>query len=193
MSSAVMLSTVLRGTVRRVSRSIYRPPWRIDVETRPAVHLPPGTSVVALARAVAAALDAAGAPRPASIGLVLSDDAELAGLNAEHMGKAGPTDVLSFPMLPPEAFGPGAVPPDQPRPPRVRLHLGDIIVSIERATDQALGGRGGHTGDVCWTEAEELRLLVTHGALHVCGLDHAEPTEEAAMRAIERGLLASGV
>ena len=60
----------------------------------------------ALARAIAAALDAAGAPSPASIGLILSDDAELAALNADHMGHDGPTDVLSFPLLPPEAFPP---------------------------------------------------------------------------------------
>jgi ssRNA-specific RNase YbeY (16S rRNA maturation enzyme) len=30
---------------------------------------------------------------------------------------------------------------------------------------------------------------VTHGALHVCGWDHAEPAEEAAMRDLERRLL----
>jgi len=30
---------------------------------------------------------------------------------------------------------------------------------------------------------------VTHGVLHICGLDHAEPAEEAAMRALERRLL----
>ena len=66
-------------------RSIYRQPWRIDVEVRPAVR--PPVSIAALVRAVAAALDATDAPRPASIGLILSDDAELAALNAEHMGK----------------------------------------------------------------------------------------------------------
>jgi probable rRNA maturation factor len=38
--------------------------------------------------------------------------------------------------------------------------------------------------------ADELRLLVTHGALHICGLDHVEPGEEAAMRALEQRLLA---
>ena len=63
---------------------------------------------------------------------------------------------------------------------------------MERATDQAMSGRGGHTGDVHWSAAEELRLLVTHGTLHVCGWDHAEPEEEAAMRALEQRLLAEG-
>jgi ssRNA-specific RNase YbeY (16S rRNA maturation enzyme) len=41
---------------------------------------------------------------PAILGLILADDAELAALNAEHMGHEGPTDVLSFPLLSPGAF-----------------------------------------------------------------------------------------
>jgi probable rRNA maturation factor len=105
---------------------------------------------------------------------------------------SGPTDVLSFPLLPPAAFAPGVAVPDVPRPPRARLHLGDIVVSVERAIDQAESGRGGQTGDVRWSAADELRLLVTHGVLHICGMDHASPDEEAAMRALERRLLSRG-
>lgn len=178
----------------------YRPPWRIDILTRPGV--PRIVPEAALARAIAAALDAAGARPPASIGLVLSDDAELAELNAAHMGQAGATDVLSFPLLPPDAYPrhPGSLAATGPAvpsparfalPPGTRPHLGDIVVSIERATSQAAAGRGGQTGDVAWSASDELRLLVTHGALHVCGWDHAEPVEEAAMRALERRLLAA--
>ena len=186
--------------------SHYLGPWRVDVARRDGVaRLVPAT---VLARAVATALDAAGAPAPASIGLVLSDDAELAELNAVHMGKDGPTDVLSFPLLPPEAFpvhpgkAAGAAPatPGGPAgptvaepfvlPPGTRQHLGDIIVSVERAVDQTAAGRGGQTSDVRWDARDELRLLVTHGTLHVCGWDHAELVEEAAMRETERRLLA---
>ncbi|MEX2184380.1 MAG: rRNA maturation RNase YbeY [Chloroflexota bacterium] len=170
-----------------MTRSIYLAPWRIDIDIRDGVQVP--VSSAALARAVAAALDAVRAPAPASIGLVLSGDAELASLNATHMGKAGPTDVLSFPLLPPEAFEPGVPLPDVPRPPGSRLHLGDIIVSVERAIQQAEQGRGGQTGDVRWSPIDELRLLVTHGTLHVCGRDHAEPDEETAMRAVELALI----
>ena len=178
------------------SRSVYAGRWRIDITIRPGViRLVP---FAVLARAIGAALAAAGAPSPASIGLILADDAELASLNVSHMGKDGPTDVLSFPLLPPAAFP--AQPGGAPRPalspvafalpPGRRLHLGDIVVSVERATDQAEAGRGGQTGDVRWSAADELRLLVTHGALHACGWDHAEPAEEAALRALEQKLLA---
>jgi len=190
-------------------RAFYLPPWRIDLTVRPGV--PRIVPAVALARTIRTALEAAGAPRSASIGLILTDDREMAGLNATHMGQAGPTDVLSFPLLPPEAFpghegrpapiratsvAPGvtgmaaaAAAVDFPLPPGARPHLGDIVVSVQRAIEQADQGRGGWTGDVRWSPADELRLLVTHGTLHVCGWDHAEPVEEAAMRLLERRLL----
>jgi probable rRNA maturation factor len=161
--------------------------WRIDVDRRTGVpRLVPAT---VLTRDVARALAAAGAPSPASLGLILSDDRELAELNAEHMGHAGPTDVLSFPLLPPESFQAGFAGPAFVLPPGRIPHLGDIVVSVERAIEQAEQGRGGHTGDVRWSPAEELRLLVTHGVLHVCGRDHAEPAEAIAMRSLERELL----
>ena len=141
-------------------------------------------AAAAIANAAANALDAAGAPRPGSVTIVLSDDEELAELNAAHMGLDGPTDVLSFPMLPPESF-----PAARVDPARARTHIGDIAISVERAMEQAAEGRGGQTGDVRWSPADELRLLVTHGTLHLCGMDHAEPGEETAMRALERDLL----
>ena len=180
------------------SRVFYRPPWRIDVTVRPDVR-----SLMRdadLARVVARALAAAGAPSPASISLILSDDSELTRLNGEHMGESGPTDVLSFPLLPPEAYPAhpgkaraGATTHQFVLPPSRRVQLGDIVVSVERAVAQARAGAGGQTGDVEWSPADELRLLVTHGVLHVCGWDHAEPVEEAAMRALEQQLLAGGV
>jgi probable rRNA maturation factor len=172
-------------------RSIYRPPWRIDLDVREGVDAP--LALALLARTAAAALDAVDAPAPASIGLILADDAELAQLNATHMGVDGPTDVLSFPLLPPSAFGSGAPEPAVPRPPGTRIHLGDIVVSVERATEQASTGRGGQTGDVRSSAADELRLLVTHGVLHICGWDHATPAEETAMRDLERRLLGAAL
>ena len=183
--------------------SVYLPPFRIDVTIRPGV--PHVASRHRVAAAVRAALAAAGAPGPASIGVVLSTDSEMVPLNATHMGASGATDVLSFPFLPPEAFPPherGTAVQRDPwvaaalkqafaLPPGLRAHLGDIIVSVERAIAQAADGRGGQTGDVSWSAAQELLLLAVHGSLHICGWDHAEPVEEAAMRALEQGVLAS--
>ena len=157
-------------------------------------------SLSALARTAARALTAAGAPSPASLALILSDDDELGDLNQEHMGEHGPTDVLSFPMLAPSAFPHHSgkqidTAADRERAPEFRqprarrTHLGDIVISVERAIDQADLGRGGQTSDVAWSAADELRLLVVHGVLHVCGWDHANAVERNAMRKLEREVL----
>ncbi len=183
------------------TRSVYVGPYRIDVTRRARVVAPvPMSRVAGIA---ARALAAGGAPRPASLGVVLTDDAELATLNEAHMGHEGPTDVLSFPLLDPSAFpaheraspAPTALAAAAPSsrdfalPPGRRVHLGDVVLSVERAIEQAELGHGGQTGDVRWSPGDEIRLLVAHGALHVCGWDHAEPTEERAMRALEQELL----
>ena len=129
-----------------VTRSLYLGPWRIDVTVRDGVGRP-GRGA-ALARAMTRAAEAAGAPSPASIGLILSDDAELAELNATHLGKPGPTDVLSFPLLPPEAFPahPGrsaAAAADGVDGRRSRCRPGAVrtsatsSISVERAIEQA--------------------------------------------------------
>jgi probable rRNA maturation factor len=170
-------------------RSLYLPPWRIDLVERPTIATP--VSAVALARAAAAALHAGHAPSPGSVTVVLTNDEELAELNREHMGHDEPTDVLSFPMLAPSAFGrDGGTGETGAAGTRAgRTHIGDIAISVERAVEQAHEGRGGQTGDVSWSAADEMRLLVTHGVLHLCGWDHAEPAEETEMRALERRLL----
>ena len=177
------------------SQSIYLRPWRVDVVRRPGIRSPLPGAVIA--RCVTRALDAAAAPEPGSVTVVLTDDEELADLNREHMGVDGPTDVLSFPMLAPAAFRRSGAEDAVPRRGAVgtrtkgspRTHVGDLAISVERAIDQAEQGRGGHTGDRRWSPPDEMRLLVTHGTLHLCGWDHAEPDDERAMRALEGRLL----
>ncbi len=179
-------------------RPVYLGACRIDIVRRAGTR--PILTDARLARTIARALEAAGAPVPVSLTVVLTDDDELADLNRTHLGKDGPTDVLSFPMLVARSFPPHAgqdsarladeVPPSPTPMTGSRTHLGDIAISVERAIDQADSGRGGQTGNVRWSPADELRLLATHGTLHICGWDHAEPEEEAAMRVLEQRLLA---
>jgi probable rRNA maturation factor len=194
------LSAPAKGTPITADRGrpVYLGACRIDIVRRAGTT--PILTDARLARTIARALEAAGAPAPVSLTVVLTDDEELAELNETHLGKAGPTDVLSFPMLVARSFPPHAgqdptkladeVPPGPTPTPGARTHLGDIAISVERAIDQAESGQGGQTGDVRWSPADELRLLATHGTLHICGWDHAEREEEAAMRALEQRLLA---
>lgn len=100
--------------------------------------------------------------------LTFIDVADIAELNAEHMGTAGPTDVLSFPI------------DDEPTPGVPRL-LGDVVISPAVAASQCTD----HAG----TLDDEIALLVVHGILHVLGHDHVEPDETRVMRARELELL----
>ena len=128
----------------------------------------------ALAEAVLRAEGATG-----ELTLTFVDRAEIASLNAEHMGVEGPTDVLSFPL---DAFESGSETGDTVEdggaPP---VLLGDVVVCPSIAVDAA-PDHGGNADD-------ELALLVVHGVLHVLGHDHAEPEETASMRERERALL----
>lgn len=115
-----------------------------------------------LARAVLAAEGRSG-----ELTLTFVGTAEITELNRKHMGTAGPTDVLSFPL---DADGAGALP-------GVPVLLGDVVVCPAVAALNAPT----HAG----TLDDELALLVVHGVLHVLGHDHAEPEETVQMRAAE--------
>jgi probable rRNA maturation factor len=76
---------------------------------------------------------------------LLTDDRELRRLNRDFLGKDKPTDVLSFPSLQEES-------------------LGDIALSVERASEQAC--------DLGHSLTDEIKILMLHGVLHLMGMDH---------------------
>lgn len=94
------------------------------------------------------------------ITLRLTGDAEIRQLNQTFRGIASSTDVLAFNQ-------------DTIDPETDRLYLGDIIISIDRAIQQAQ--EHGHTPD------HEAAFLAIHGTLHLLGYDHAEPEEKRIM------------
>jgi probable rRNA maturation factor len=104
--------------------------------------------------------DLESAPADADITIVLTDDAQLHELNREFLGVDAPTDVLSFPA-------------SETDPETGTAYLGDILISIPRATEQAQAA--GHPLEA------EVQLLVVHGTLHLLGYDHAEAEEKALM------------
>jgi probable rRNA maturation factor len=70
-------------------------------------------------------------------------------------------------------------------PPGTEHWLGDIVISLERARQQASAAH--HSVN------EEVRFLVIHGFLHLLGYDHARSADEARMTQLTRELLgASG-
>ncbi|MEG2003540.1 MAG: rRNA maturation RNase YbeY [Clostridia bacterium] len=91
------------------------------------------------------------------ISLTIVDDSEIQRLNAEYRGKNCATDVLSFPM-------------DEFDNPQQTEPLGDIVISIERATAQAT--EYGHT------LMREMCFLTAHSTLHLLGYDHENNENE---------------
>ena len=106
---------------------------------------------------VMSALRIAGYPQPPDVSVALVDDAYIQVLNREYRGVDQPTDVLAFPM---EGDSGGSGEPA----------LGDIVISLERARDQARQFKH--------PIRREVALLAVHGLLHLLG--HEDDTEAGA-------------
>ena len=123
------------------------------------------------------------------LSLFFIDETSISELNLEHMGKVGPTDVLSFPMdgadVMVESQGPGALTrgPSRPHPDAddMPTMLGDVLVCPSVARKQFAT----HAG----TYDDEIALLVVHGVLHVLGFDHDDDANTADMRSRELSIL----
>ncbi len=96
------------------------------------------------------------------------DDQYMGELHLKWMNESGSTDVLSFPMDMPEKQGDVVT-------------LGDIMISPTFAAAQAK--TAGHSTE------HEIYILATHGLLHILGYDHAEPTQEQVMFALQEQIV----
>jgi probable rRNA maturation factor len=136
-----------------------------------------------LESALAETAEAALGDRDVEIELTLSGDEEMTHLNFDHMGERGPTDVLAFPLHEWTVDeGHSHLADEDVFAPPGGLLLGDVVIDVDQAVRQAVEGG--------WGVSQEIALLAVHGALHLLGHDHAEPDDEAAMRAIEANVLA---
>lgn len=91
------------------------------------------------------------------------DDAEMKRLNSDFRGKETTTDVLSF------VYNDAEFEQDE--------SLGDIVISTERAGAQAIEHQ--------LTLDLEIKQLILHGILHLCGFDHETDDGEMNRREIE--------
>lgn len=137
-----------------------------------------------------AALTHEGVRGGCELSVMFVDKTTIAELNAQYMGKIGPTDVLAFPLDGIDvavAHGPGAITRspsmsqyDQSDSP---LLLGDVVVCPSVAADQASTHAGNYD--------DEVALLLVHGILHVLGYDHDDEEGTATMRGRELEILRS--
>jgi probable rRNA maturation factor len=115
-------------------------------------------------------------PKQSLAVLTLTGDEHLREYNKRYRGRDEPTDVL--------AFAAQEAPLDQrfQAPPGTEHWLGDIVISLPRAREQARAAQ--HSMN------DEVRLLAVHGFLHLLGYDHAEPDEEERMKELTNRVLA---
>lgn len=90
---------------------------------------------------------------------IFCDDEYLHKINLEYLNHDTYTDVITFPYA---------------EPPIIE---GDIFISIERVKDNAQG--------LGVSFEQELRRVMAHGLLHLCGYSDKTPEEAARMRAKE--------
>ncbi len=108
-----------------------------------------------------------------TLAVTFIDSDRMTTLHEDWMNEPGPTDVLSFPID--EITLPAAGEISEPG------ILGDIVICPDFLGPQML-----QSGRSLQQEAE---FLVTHGILHLLGLDHQEPAEYARMFALQDTLI----
>ncbi len=118
-------------------------------------------------------------PTNVEISVMLTDNEGIRALNAEHREIDRATDVLSFPMFDYDEDGNMIDDGDGGN----RLCLGDIVISLERAAEQA--NEFGHSFQ------REVGFLTVHSMLHLFGYDHMTPEEETEMFGFQKEILDS--
>ncbi|WP_077618847.1 rRNA maturation RNase YbeY [Bacillus sinesaloumensis] len=109
------------------------------------------------------------------VSVTFVDNDRIQEINREYRDKDQPTDVISFAM---EEMGEGEIAIIGEDIPKV---LGDIIISIPRAKEQA--------DDYGHSFARELGFLAVHGFLHLLGYDHMTKEDEEKMFSRQKDIL----
>ena len=138
-----------------------------------AVKIPSGLRIL-IRRSCNAVLEYEHFDGPAEISVTFVDNARIHELNKEYRDKDSATDVLSFPL-----GQDGQYDVDEDNGCKI---LGDIVISMERAMEQA--ELYGHSLQ------REVAYLTVHSMLHLLGYDHEQGgLEEVRMREKEETVL----
>lgn len=120
----------------------------------------------AISDVCAAVMDMEECAFDAQISVTLVDNDAIRQINKEQRGIDRPTDVLSFPML---EFDEDGTFDDEYNMDGDMVMLGDIVISMERAREQA--EEYGHSF------LRETAFLTAHSMLHLLGYDHVDDKE----------------
>lgn len=109
-----------------------------------------------------AALEEEEISEDAQVSVTLVDNEAIREINREHRNIDSATDVLSFPLGDDDSF--------DTDPDTGAILLGDIVISLERAAEQAR--EYGHSF------RREVAFLITHSLFHLLGYDHVNSKED---------------
>ena len=115
-------------------------------------------------RAIGQALKYEKFPKSAEISVTLTDNEGIKKLNRDYRNKESVTDVLSFPL-----YG-SAMEAAEDTADEETAPLGDIVISLEKASEQA--NEYGHGFQ------RETAFLCVHSVLHLLGYDHETGEED---------------
>ncbi len=138
----------------------------ISLQVKRSVKLQVDKSI--LLEAAQRTLEITGSSHQVDLSIVIGSDAFLRKLNLQYRQVDSPTDVLAFPA-------------DELDPDTADYYLGDVIISLPRAQEQA--SSAGHSLQ------DELQLLVVHGVLHLQGYDHSSPSDKKKMQSVQDKIL----
>jgi probable rRNA maturation factor len=130
----------------------------------------------ALHRLAMLVLEAEGKGGPLELGIVVTNDDEVHALNRQYLGHDYKTDVISFGME--DEMGDEVeflTPEERPE------YLGDVVISYDRAAEQA--PEYGHDTE------REVSLLMVHGLLHLLGYDDTDEESRDRMHARQEALV----
>lgn len=132
-------------------------PYRVSIDFGAVGHTPAISYAMKLAcrHAIEETLDYERFYKDAEVSVTFCDNEQIHELNRTYRGKDRATDVLSFPQYEP---GEAAKETDPP------VMLGDIVISLERAAEQAQ--------EVGHPLLDEVAFLCIHSTLHLLGYDH---------------------
>lgn len=121
-------------------------------------------------KCIHATLKAEGITVPCEINVLVTNDRGIHAVNLASRNIDSPTDVLSFPMFRLEPGNPPADWEEYLDPETALCPLGDMCISLERATAQAR--EFGHS------VKREVGYLTIHSMLHLLGYDHLDEGEQ---------------
>ena len=134
-------------------------------------------------KCIFATLSAEGVDIPCEINVLVTNDTGIRTINQASRNIDKATDVLSFPMFELEAGNPPADWSEYLDEETGLCPLGDMAISLERATVQAK--EFGHS------VRREIGYLTIHSMLHLLGYDHLdEAQQKAQMRSREEQIAA---